>query len=144
MNGTDNILETQTKKTLQSYRRSSTTIAFTRVSQKPKVMSPQPFPRDVGIKCRNDNRPNSLAREPFNPTKETEHLHIKHSSPERRTCPDGSNNCYRITSASLLRVRSNPTTQYCNHQRLTVSKTGAISYSLSARPCRRYSFPGRP
>ena len=42
-------METQTKKTLQSYKYSSTTIAFTRVSQKPKVMSPQPFPRDVSI-----------------------------------------------------------------------------------------------
>jgi len=137
-------LETQTKKALQSYRYSSTTIAFTCVSQKQKVMSPQPFPWDVGIKCRNDNRPNSLARESFNPIKETEHPHIEHSSPERRTCPDGSNNCYRITNASLLCVRSNPTTQYFNHQRLAVSKTGAISYSLSARPRRRHSFPGRP
>jgi len=107
-------------------------------------MSPQPFPRDVGIKCRNDNRPNFLVRESFNPTKETENPHIEHSSPKRRTCPDGSNNCYRITNASLLRVRSNPTTQYCNHQRLTVSKTRAISYSLSAWPCPRHSFHGLP
>jgi len=82
-------LETQTKKTLQSYRYSSTTIAFTRVSKKPKVMSLQPFPRDMGIKCRNDNRPNSLTRESFNPTKETEHPHVEHISPERRTCLDG-------------------------------------------------------
>jgi len=137
-------LETQTKKTLQSYRYSSTTIAFTRVSQKPKVMSPQPFPWDVGIKCRNDNRPNSLMRESFNPTKETEHPHIEHISPERRTCLDGNNNCYRIMNISFLRVRSNPTTQYCDHQRLTVPKIGVISYSLSARPCRRHSFPGCP
>ena len=34
-----------------SSRYSSTTIAFTRVTQKPKVMSPQPFLRDVGINC---------------------------------------------------------------------------------------------
>jgi len=89
-------LEAQTKKTLQSYRYSSTTIAFTRVSQKPKVMSPQPFPWDVGIKCRNDNRPNSLARESFDPTKETENPHIKHISPERWTCLDRNNTGYRI------------------------------------------------
>jgi len=32
-------------------RYSSTMLAFTRVTQKPKVMSPQTFPRDVGINC---------------------------------------------------------------------------------------------
>ena len=33
------------------YRYSSTAITFTRVTQEPKVMSPQSFPRDVRINC---------------------------------------------------------------------------------------------
>jgi len=49
-------------------------------------MSSQPFPRDVSIKCRNDNRPNFLTRESFNPTKEIEHSHAEHISLYRRTC----------------------------------------------------------
>jgi len=88
-----------------NYRYSSTTIAFTSVSQKPKVMSPQPFPRDVDIKCRNDNRPIFLTRESFNPTREIEHSHMEHTSPKRRTCLAENNNTYRIANTGSRRFR---------------------------------------
>lgn len=48
-NGDDDTSGVQTENTLETIGTQVLLIAFTRVTQKPKVMSPQPLTRDVGI-----------------------------------------------------------------------------------------------
>jgi hypothetical protein len=51
INGDDDTSGIRTENTLETIGTKVLQIAFTRVTQKPKVMSPQPLSRDVGIYC---------------------------------------------------------------------------------------------